>query len=154
MEHTLTTPISDADIEKLRAGAEPVVQFLWSQFPAEVQQRLTAADPAKPLAPELLEALTGELNRVLEGASFYDSARFAAVPLSADTQGLLAQSAPSAPLLLNRLLLEDSYPTAIARRPKTSLWLLAFILGYIACFALSLGPVTWVILSCSSAVGA
>jgi MFS transporter, SP family, xylose:H+ symportor len=30
---------------------------------------------------------------------------------------------------------------------KTDIWALAFILGYIACFALSLGPVTWVILS-------
>jgi len=30
---------------------------------------------------------------------------------------------------------------------KTSIWVLLFILGYIACFALSVGPVTWVILS-------
>jgi SP family xylose:H+ symportor-like MFS transporter len=30
---------------------------------------------------------------------------------------------------------------------KTDLWILLFILGYIACFALSVGPVTWVILS-------
>jgi SP family xylose:H+ symportor-like MFS transporter len=30
---------------------------------------------------------------------------------------------------------------------KTDLWILFFILGYIACFALSVGPVTWVILS-------
>ncbi len=30
---------------------------------------------------------------------------------------------------------------------STSLWMLVFILGYIACFALSVGPVTWVILS-------
>ncbi len=29
----------------------------------------------------------------------------------------------------------------------TGLWLLIFVLGYIACFALSVGPVTWVILS-------
>ena len=29
----------------------------------------------------------------------------------------------------------------------TGLWILFFILGYIACFALSVGPVTWVILS-------
>ena len=29
----------------------------------------------------------------------------------------------------------------------TGLWLLFFVLGYIACFALSVGPVTWVILS-------
>jgi SP family xylose:H+ symportor-like MFS transporter len=30
---------------------------------------------------------------------------------------------------------------------KTQLWILGFMLGYIACFALSVGPVTWVILS-------
>jgi SP family xylose:H+ symportor-like MFS transporter len=30
---------------------------------------------------------------------------------------------------------------------NTDLWVLLFILGYIACFALSVGPVTWVILS-------
>lgn len=30
---------------------------------------------------------------------------------------------------------------------RTDVWVLTFILGYIACFALSVGPVTWVILS-------
>ena len=30
---------------------------------------------------------------------------------------------------------------------RTELWALVFMLGYIACFALSVGPVTWVILS-------
>jgi SP family xylose:H+ symportor-like MFS transporter len=30
---------------------------------------------------------------------------------------------------------------------QTAVWILFFILGYIACFALSVGPVTWVILS-------
>jgi SP family xylose:H+ symportor-like MFS transporter len=30
---------------------------------------------------------------------------------------------------------------------RTEVWVLLFILGYIACFALSVGPVTWVILS-------
>jgi len=30
---------------------------------------------------------------------------------------------------------------------RTEVWVLAFILGYIACFAVSVGPVTWVILS-------
>jgi SP family xylose:H+ symportor-like MFS transporter len=36
---------------------------------------------------------------------------------------------------------------AAAYFEKTELWLLLFILSYIACFALSVGPVTWVILS-------
>jgi SP family xylose:H+ symportor-like MFS transporter len=30
---------------------------------------------------------------------------------------------------------------------QSALWVLAFILGYISCFALSVGPVTWVIIS-------
>jgi len=36
---------------------------------------------------------------------------------------------------------------AAAMRSDTGAWLLAFVLGYIACFALSVGPVTWVVLS-------
>ena len=36
---------------------------------------------------------------------------------------------------------------AAAYFARTELWLLLFILSYIACFALSVGPVTWVILS-------
>ena len=34
-----------------------------------------------------------------------------------------------------------------AMRSGTGAWLLAFVLCYIACFALSLGPITWVVLS-------
>jgi len=34
-----------------------------------------------------------------------------------------------------------------AQFEQRAIWVLAFILGYIACFALSVGPVTWVILS-------
>ncbi|MGB9601479.1 MAG: sugar porter family MFS transporter [Limisphaerales bacterium] len=34
-----------------------------------------------------------------------------------------------------------------AQLQQHPVWMLAFILGYIACFALSVGPVTWVILS-------
>ncbi len=30
---------------------------------------------------------------------------------------------------------------------QTATWILVFVLGYIACFALAVGPVTWVILS-------
>lgn len=36
---------------------------------------------------------------------------------------------------------------AAAYFERTDIWVLVFILGYIGCFALSVGPVTWVILS-------
>ena len=35
----------------------------------------------------------------------------------------------------------------VAQHQMIAVWVLAFILGYIACFALSVGPVVWVILS-------
>lgn len=35
----------------------------------------------------------------------------------------------------------------VAQAGAVGVWVLAFILGYIACFALSVGPVTWVLLS-------
>jgi SP family xylose:H+ symportor-like MFS transporter len=35
----------------------------------------------------------------------------------------------------------------VAQWQMTATWMLPFVLGYIACFALSVGPVTWVILS-------
>ena len=36
---------------------------------------------------------------------------------------------------------------AAAYWQRTDVWVLVLILGYIACFAISVGPVTWVILS-------
>jgi sugar porter (SP) family MFS transporter len=36
---------------------------------------------------------------------------------------------------------------AAAQNGAVAVWVLAFVLGYMACFALSVGPVTWVILS-------
>jgi len=36
---------------------------------------------------------------------------------------------------------------AAAQAGALALWVLVFVLGYIACFALSVGPITWVILS-------
>lgn len=35
----------------------------------------------------------------------------------------------------------------VARQASPAVWALGFVLGYIACFAMSVGPVTWVILS-------
>lgn len=35
----------------------------------------------------------------------------------------------------------------VARQPSPAVWALVFVLSYIACFAMSVGPVTWVILS-------
>jgi sugar porter (SP) family MFS transporter len=34
-----------------------------------------------------------------------------------------------------------------AQRISSGIWLLLFVLGYIACFAVSVGPVTWIVLS-------
>ncbi len=66
-------------------------------------------------------ALMKGINKVVTGPSIFDEKRFAAVQLSPDTKELLAQQ-PAGPQLvhLNRLLLEDAYPSEIAKSQKTS----------------------------------
>lgn len=64
----------------------------------------------------LRQALTTELNTVIQGVSIYDPSRFAYVVLRPETDKLRQQN-PSGALLirLNRLLLEDAYGTDLAQ---------------------------------------
>ena len=63
-------------------------------------------------------ALAKDLNAIIAGRSIYQPQRFAAVPLSTETGGLLAKReradlGPQQTARLNRLLIEDAYPNAI-----------------------------------------
>ena len=63
-----------------------------------------------------LPALVNELNQLLTGPSIYDAARFQAVALRPETKRLLARKLHGLPLAhLNKLLLEDAYPTDLVR---------------------------------------
>jgi WD40 repeat protein len=98
-------------VGKLKASAEPLSKFLWSQFSAPVQQllvNLNSTDRTKQSAAA--GALVEELNKVLKGSSIYDSTRFREVKLSPETLALKAENPQGEELIrLNRLLLEDAY---------------------------------------------
>jgi hypothetical protein len=70
----------------------------------------------------LSQVLAGELNRVIEGGSIYETNRFAGVTLSARTQDFIKKNNPSATdvILLNRMLLENAYPSEIASHLRFS----------------------------------
>lgn len=102
---------------RLRAGKDSVSAFLWSRLSLQYKRLSETADGGDD--DERRAALIEELNRVL-GEPLYDEARFkgAGLPkerLSKETNSLLNQSAPRGAQLarLNRLLLEQAYPSEI-----------------------------------------
>jgi ACS family hexuronate transporter-like MFS transporter len=124
--------------EKLRAGSDPVSQYLRGQFSA---QSVRVLMDARATQAQQEVVLIDELNLALHRDSLYDPQRFAGVTLSAGTLELLSEK-PQAegghPTLdavlrafqiksrdpkgehlvrLNRSLLHDTYPSEIARIP-------------------------------------
>jgi MFS family permease len=116
-----------------QATTRPISAFVWSQLlPASV----ALLGDAKRPEPERQAVLAQELNRILRGQTLYDERRFAGVPLSLAARALLeghagqakaetlpnagrmpAPRLPNQTLLLNRLLLEDTYTRELARSP-------------------------------------
>jgi hypothetical protein len=66
---------------------------------------------------DLSKALVSDLNAVVCGPPLYEKDRFEKVDLSAETLELLKRSPEGEDLRrLNRLLLQDAYPTELSRR--------------------------------------
>ena len=101
--------------EKLRLRQDPLAKYLAEQFSPDTQQLLARPDVAARYPPDtLLNSLTAELNRLLQGPSLYDQSRFAGVILADETIQLLGENPTGEQLVrLNRWLLEDAYPQAI-----------------------------------------
>ena len=118
--------------EKLRAGANPLSKWLYSQLsPDTIAQYDNYANAPtntddeikkkNDLAKSHLNQLATDLNRIISsGQSIYDPARFAGVTLSEFTKQYMAQPnlTPDKVTRVNRLLLEDAFPTEIQKRPK------------------------------------
>jgi WD40 repeat protein len=98
-------------VQKLRGSAEPLSQFLWSQFSTPAQQLLPdlgSSDAKKQSAAA--GVLVDELNKILKGPSLYDRDRFRKVKLSSESLALSSQNpVGDERIRLNRLLLQDAY---------------------------------------------
>jgi MFS family permease len=132
--HPTTALFSGADIKDVPAflnrlqadpnpGTRPVSQYLWEQVSS--RSKLLFRDSAPEASGSRTAALDRELNRILQAGPLYDQqskARFGGVALSAATR-LVAEADPAnarasrvtQSQLLNRLLLEDTYPEFIEK---------------------------------------
>jgi UDP-N-acetylmuramyl pentapeptide phosphotransferase/UDP-N-acetylglucosamine-1-phosphate transferase len=106
---------------KLRDKHDPLSEYLVAQLSPETQQMLKVYDGTSPLPEADQRRLIDELNGLLRGPSLYDEQRFAQVKLTDEAQRFIKLNPQGENLIrLNRVLLEEAYPTEIARTTKYS----------------------------------
>jgi len=109
--------ISDqsAFLARLANGSDPVSTFLRAQLDATVKADVAAFSATSPNAKPILSELVKGLNQVISGPSIYDATRFQGIHLRPETRQLLSHNDGHQELArLNKLLLEDAYPSVLA----------------------------------------
>ena len=137
----------DQNKEKVSVTAQPYLMIVMIGVALSVFQQITGINVFLYYAPEIFKQLGGGntdtalLQTIVVGAV---NLLFTVIAIfSVDRFG-------RKPLMMIGALGMGVCISAIgtaAYFESTDVWLLVFVLGYIACFALSLGPVTWVLLS-------
>jgi MFS family permease len=93
--------------------ASPVSVYLSRNLSAETKAALAAYKPGNSPS-ELRNTLMTDLNRIVDGPSWFEEERFNGVQLRPETKALVSKSLEGKKLRqFNRLLLEDAYPTAL-----------------------------------------
>jgi energy-coupling factor transporter ATP-binding protein EcfA2 len=107
-------------IKKLQDGSDPVSLHINSNLSPNLRQWLDTSYRSDNISVELLRALSGELNQLLNGPCLYTKSRFEDVRVSTDIYDLV-QNSPAEELLpaLNRRLLDDVYKSEITIGPYT-----------------------------------
>jgi hypothetical protein len=97
-------------------GADQVSALLQTRLSPQQNAIIAAAANTKP-SLSLLRALLAGLNGALDDPALYNAQRFAAVTLRDTTRALIgAANTLQGQRRFNRMLLEDAYPAALARR--------------------------------------
>jgi len=105
------------DLALTLRATSPLSTFLGGSLSAATKTALSKWDGSSPLAATLLKGLVSGLNAALSGASIYQANRFANVHLNTATIAF-KNTNPSKPadlVQLNRMLLEDAFPVALAQ---------------------------------------
>jgi MscS family membrane protein len=93
----------------------PLAQHLFNQLSTETRDLLSKYEGGADA--NLAQALVNDLNAVVCGPPLYDERRFEKTDLSPETGELLERSPEGEDLQrLNRLLLQDAYPSELSRR--------------------------------------
>lgn len=101
-------------VDRLEAHRDPISAFLWTQLSANTQSLIDSNGTGSP-SPALIADLIADLNNLIEGPSIYNAETFEMVDLTPAVTALNSSDPTGGALLtLNRLLLEQAYPTALA----------------------------------------
>jgi hypothetical protein len=117
-----TSAITDQAVfvGKLANGADAVSLFLRSRLEDLVRADLATYSATNANAKALMSTVVKELNATIHGPSIYDVARFSNITLRPETEQLLQEDVHGLRLArLNMLLLEDAYPTVLAKSSLT-----------------------------------
>ena len=99
----------------LRERHAALSDFLWSQLSAVTRTLVSNASLGSSPSTNLLDGLANDLNAVLAGPSIFSPGRFELVAMTPEISALIAQNPTGAELSrLNRLLLDQAYPIALA----------------------------------------
>jgi len=102
-------------VQKVQNPSDPLSKYILGKFSQPVEFRFT--DPHST-NQQRQNALIEGLDQVLGGDCLFDPDAFASIPLSAESQALMAQHPQKGTLVwLNRMLLQDCYPANIKRKP-------------------------------------
>jgi hypothetical protein len=105
---------------QLAGGQDAVSAYLRGRLDDPVKASLATYSATSADAKAAMAALIKDLNQIVTGATVYDPARFSKTTLRPETAQLLAQNPQGYRLArLNKLLLEDAYPTLLAKSPGT-----------------------------------
>jgi len=99
---------------KIQTMSDSVSEFLGASMQPAAHRQLEAAAGNQD-SNQLRTVLVIVLNKAIARPSLYDATRFQKISLRRETKKLLKQKAD--PARVNRLLLEDAYPTELARMP-------------------------------------
>lgn len=105
---------------RLANAQDAVSVFLRGKLQDSVKADLATYSATNPNAKAIIAALVKDLNQVIAGPGIYDKARFGTVTLRPETGRLIKQNPGGQQLArLNKLLLEDAYPTELAKSVST-----------------------------------
>jgi hypothetical protein len=106
----------DSLIFKLKDARDPLSEYLFDNMTIGARKSIMDYDMSDFESRRLRGLLVNELNRIIQGPSIYAEERFGRIILSEETKNLIRQKPTGmARIRLNRLLLEEAYPSEISR---------------------------------------
>ncbi len=109
-----------AFVGMLAHGTGPVSVFLRNHLEDAVKTELVSYSSTNANAKTVISTLVKNLNQIISGVSIYAPIRFSGIVLRPETERLLKRNPRGQQLArLNKLLLEDAYPAALAKSVST-----------------------------------